>query len=52
MKLDNNFQNWEAEFARGARGACSMPVILIDLLLFGCIAAFVSWFIIQVSMLY
>jgi hypothetical protein len=29
-----------------------MPAILIDLLLFGCIAAFVSWYIIQVSMLY
>jgi hypothetical protein len=29
-----------------------MPVILSDLLLFGCTAAFVTWLVIQVSMLY
>jgi hypothetical protein len=52
IKLDNHFQNWEAEFARGARGASSMPAILTDLLLFGCTTAFITWFVIQVSMLY
>jgi hypothetical protein len=52
IKLDSNLQNWQGEFARGGRGASSMPVILSDLLLFGCTAAFVTWLVIQVSMLY
>ena len=48
IELDSNFSKCQAEFARGGRGASSMPVILSDLLLFGCIAASMTWFIIEV----
>jgi len=32
----------------GRQGSLSMPVIVSDLLLFGCTAAFTTWLIIQI----
>ena len=51
IELDSNFSKCQAEFARGGRGVSNMPVILSDLLLFGFIATFTTWLIIEVAKL-
>jgi len=48
-QTDGRLSGWQPELARGGNGEPSMSVVLSDILLFSCLAAFVTGIVIAVA---